>query len=153
MSAERFTIDTNILVYSIDRLAGPRHRLAAEIMERAVDLDCCLTLQAISEFYVVVTRKGVVPRDAAAGLASDWMELFPMVGASAEAVRMALAESAAGRVSYWDALLLATAAAAGCRAIVTEDLGAAATIGGVRVVHPFAESALSEPLRRLLATG
>ena len=54
MSAEgaRFTLDTNLLVYSIDNVAGARHRLAREIVDRAVECECWLTLQALGEFYV-----------------------------------------------------------------------------------------------------
>jgi len=36
----RFTLDTNLLVYSVDRTAGIRHQLALEILNRAPDADC-----------------------------------------------------------------------------------------------------------------
>jgi predicted nucleic acid-binding protein len=37
MIAERFTLDTNILVYAIDRDAGERHEKAMMIVDRAVE--------------------------------------------------------------------------------------------------------------------
>jgi predicted nucleic acid-binding protein len=80
--AGRFTLDTNILVYSIDSAAGARHDLAAEIVDRAAEQPCWLTLQSIGEFYAAVTRKGIVPRVDAAGQANDWLEMFPSIGAS-----------------------------------------------------------------------
>ena len=43
MSAERYSIDTNILVYAVDRREGEKHLRALDIMERSVDLDCVLT--------------------------------------------------------------------------------------------------------------
>jgi predicted nucleic acid-binding protein len=135
--SERFTLDTNLLVYAFDSAAGNRHRLAREIVERAVQLDCWLTLQAISEFYAVVSRKGIVPRPDAAAQAADWLDLFPCAAASESAVRTALADAAAGRASYWDALLLATAGEAGCIAILTEDLTDGGELGGVRIHNPF----------------
>jgi hypothetical protein len=49
-------------------------------------------------------------------------DLFPCAAASNSAVRTALADAAAGRASYGDALLLATAGEAGCVAVLTEDL-------------------------------
>jgi predicted nucleic acid-binding protein len=58
----------------------------------------------------------------AAAQATDWLELFPCAAASNSAVRTALADAAAGRASYGDALLLATAGEAGCVAVLTEDL-------------------------------
>jgi predicted nucleic acid-binding protein len=121
------------------------------MIQRAVRLDCWLTLQAVSEFYAVVSRKRIVrPADVAAQ-AVDWLELFPRAAASESAVRTALADAAAGRASYWDALLLATAGEAGCVAILTEDLADRAELGGVRIHNPFApRGALTGPACRLL---
>jgi predicted nucleic acid-binding protein len=51
MTAERFTLDTNILVYSIDSEADIRGPVARRIIDLAIERDCWLTLQAISEFY------------------------------------------------------------------------------------------------------
>lgn len=63
----RFTLDTDLLVYSVDSTAGARHDLAVEIVDRATECDCYLTLQALSEFYAAVTRNGIVrPAEAAA---------------------------------------------------------------------------------------
>ena len=95
-------------------------------------------LQAISEFFSAVTRKGIMPRDRAAAVAGDWLDVFPHATASAHAVRTALADAVAGRASYWDALLVATAAEAGCRLILTEDLADGTTLGGVAIHNPFA---------------
>ncbi len=150
MSDERFTLDTNILVYSVDRRAGARHKLAKDIVLRAVRCDCWLTLQAVSEFYAAVTRKGLVPPSEAAAQASDWLELFPTVSASSAAVRNALAAATSGRAAYWDALLLTSAAGGGCAAVLTEDLSDGAILEGVRIIHPFAGDALSAPAVVLL---
>ena len=47
MSVERFTLDTNILIYSMDAREGAKRELAAAIVQAAVRLDCPLALQAI----------------------------------------------------------------------------------------------------------
>jgi predicted nucleic acid-binding protein len=149
-ATERFTLDTNILVYSIDSAAGEQHALAAEIVDRAAECECWLTLQALSEFYAAVTRKGLVPPADAAAQASDWLEIFPSAAASAAALRTALSDAAAGRASFWDALLLATAAEAGCTTILSGDMAGGARIGGIGILNPFAARGLAEPVRRLL---
>ena len=150
-ASERFTLDTNLLVYAIDSAAGTRHQLAVEIVERAVRLDCWLMLQAVSEFYAVVTRKGIVPPSDAEAQAADWLDLFPCAAASETAVRIALADAAAGRASYWDALLLATAAEAGCVAILTEDLADGGELGGIQIHNPFAATGhLTDQVRGIL---
>jgi predicted nucleic acid-binding protein len=150
-ASERFTLDTNLLVYALDSEAGARRQLSREIIEYAVQLDCWLTLQAVSEFYAAATRKGIVPSTAAAAQASDWLELFPCAAASGSAVRAALTDAAAGRASYWDALLIATAGEAGCVAILTEDLADGTELRGVRIHHPFAAvGGLTDEASRLL---
>ena len=153
MSADdkRFTLDTNLLVYAIDSAAGARHDIAGQIIQHAVRLDCWLTLQAVSEFYAVVTRKGIVSPPDAAAQAADWLDLFPCAAASETAVRTALADAAVGRAAYWDALLVATASEAGCRVILTEDLADGANLGGVRIRNPFSPSGgLTEQVSGLL---
>jgi predicted nucleic acid-binding protein len=153
MSAERFTLDTNVLVYYVDTGAGPRHHRAIEIVERAAEQDCWLTLQSVSEFYAAVTRKGLVARERAAALANDWLEAFPSAAPSVSAMRAALVSAAAGRASWWDAVLVATAAEAGCTAILTEDLSDGGSLHGVRVLNPFEGRDIPADVRILLDGG
>jgi predicted nucleic acid-binding protein len=150
VKTDRFTLDTNILVYAVDRAAGERHSRAVEIVDRVAQCDCWITLQAVSEFYATVTRKKLAPTADAAALAVDWLDLLPTAAPSPDAVRTALALAGAGRASYWDALLVATAAEAGCTAILTEDLSDGAMLHRVRIVNPFGGNQLTEPARRLL---
>jgi len=153
MSVDRFTLDTNILVYSIDAAAGLRHETAVRIVERAAGLASCLTLQAVSEFFTATTRKGMVSRGRAADMARTWLNLFPIVCASADAVTVALGHVVAGRASYWDALLVSTAAEAGCSAILSEDMADGMLLGGVRVINPFTDRGLSEAADRVLGSS
>ena len=57
MSAERFTLDTNILVYAVDAREGRKREFAKHIIEAAVGLDCLLALQVVGEFYAAATTK------------------------------------------------------------------------------------------------
>jgi predicted nucleic acid-binding protein len=153
VTTERFTLDTNILFYSIDTQAGVRHALAVEIVSQAATCDCRITLQAVSEFYVAATRKGAMPTADAMAQALDWLDLFTPVSPSPEAVRVALALADSKSASYWDALLIATAAEAGCTAMLTEDLADGVILCGVRIINPFGPGALTEPARSLLSAG
>jgi predicted nucleic acid-binding protein len=146
----RFTLDTNLLVYSVDSRGDGRHDLALELVNRAPDVDCWLTLQSLSEFYVVVTRKRMMPSAEAAAQAQDWLRIFPSVPASENAVLTALADAVAGRASYWDALLVATAAEAGCTLILSEDMADGARLSGVEIHNPFTRSGALTPLARRL---
>ena len=62
MTGHRFSIDTNILVDSIDEDAGARHEQSRTLVDALVDRDCVLTLQALA----VATPERIaqeVPRD------------------------------------------------------------------------------------------
>ncbi len=169
MSGEPFTLDTNILVHSLDLGDRPRHETARLIVTQAARLPCILALQAVSEFYVVVTRERLMPSAAAVDVATAMLDLFRMAAAvdvatamldlfrtaaaSATAIRRALAASAAGQASYWDALLIATAAGAGCTTILTEDMADGSALFGVRILNPFAAAGLTPAAADLLGVA
>jgi len=147
----RFTLDSNLLVYSVDLDAGARHEAALRIVDNAPDADCWLTLQSLSEFFAAVTRERIMPAAEAAAQVEDWFVLFSLTAVSASAIRTALTHAVAGRTSYWDAVLVATAAEAGCSLILTEDMGDGTTLGGVEIHNPFTRSGgLTARTRRLL---
>jgi predicted nucleic acid-binding protein len=98
-----------------------------------------------------VTRKRLVRQSEASAQAHDWLEMFSTVAPSANAIRAALTSTGAGRASYWDALLIATAAAAGCTAIRTEDMADGSTLHGVRIMNPFVGDALPSAVLTLLS--
>ena len=67
MASQRFSLDTNILVYAVDRDAGARHEAARSIMLRAAQADCLLTLQALGEFFLSDQVHGWLQLPASAG--------------------------------------------------------------------------------------
>lgn len=114
---------------------------------------CHLTLQSISEFYAAVTRNRMMPTADAAQVARDLIDVFRTVTASATAIPTALGNAATGRASYRDALLVASAAEAGCTAILTEDLDNGDILPGVRILTPFAGTALAPDAAALPGKG
>ena len=147
----RFTLDSNILVYAVDAAAGPKQEVSQRIVVAAARFDCVLTLQAVSEFYWVAARKRIVPAADAAERANDLLTAFPCVPASESAIRAALSHAVAGRAAYWDALLVSTAAEAGCNLLLTEDMHAGTSLSGVQIHHPFGpDGVLSDVTRQLL---
>lgn len=137
MKAQRFSVDTNILIYSIDTDAGTRHARAQALMDELTDADCVLTLQALAEFFHAVTRKDKMPVEEAAAMVHDWMELFPVAVADgrtlAGAVRLKEAESFA----FWDAMLVEAARASGVTRLLTEDMQDGRMVGALRIENPF----------------
>jgi predicted nucleic acid-binding protein len=71
MSVNRLTLDTNILIYAIDRDAKDKHERAISIVDQSISLDCVLTLQALCEFYAAATRKKYATHDEASLIISE----------------------------------------------------------------------------------
>jgi predicted nucleic acid-binding protein len=149
--AKRFGLDTNVLVYAVEVDGGEKARRAELIVRRAAATRrCVLTLQNIGEFYHACARKRRAPPAAAARRAAEYAQLFPVAEARLEDARTALGEAAAGRFSYWDALLLTTLDRAGCTVLLSEDMRDGAALGGVTVRNPFAGEELPEGVQALL---
>jgi predicted nucleic acid-binding protein len=143
MKGNLFTLDTNILVYAMDRDAGKRHDVALEIVDRAAEAGCVLILQSLCEFYAAVTRKGKMPREEAEAQIHDWLELFPVVPATSKSLAKALRAVREHNLSFWDAMLWAAAVEGGVTLLLSEDFQHGQVLGGIRFCNPFA---LDQPL-------
>ena len=110
---------------------------AVDLTRRAVAGDCILSLQSLAEFFYAVSRKGLMTPDAAAGLIDDWRAVFPVCSASGDDLAEAITVVRRHRLSFWDAMLWATAWEAGCKMLLSEDFQDGREIGGVRFVNPF----------------
>ena len=134
----RSSLDTNILVYAVDRDGGERHWLSVELVGRAARRDCVLTVQALAEFFHATTRKGLLEPSEAGRFVRDWLEVFEVASADGAALAEAMAAVDEHRFSFWDAMLWATARRAGCSVLVSEDMQHGRRLGGVEFVNPFA---------------
>jgi predicted nucleic acid-binding protein len=150
MTTERFSLDSNVLVYAADGRAGARHARALQIIVLAARQDCVLTLQALGEFFHATTRKRIAPRHDAAAQVRDLLAIFPTAAPDADALRTALDEAERGTRSFWEGLLIATAARAGCVFLLSEDMQDGARLGGVTVLDPFVGDELPEAVAQLL---
>lgn len=135
----RFTIDTNILVYAVDRDAGERHRQAVDLLRRARGRDCVLTLQSLAELFRALTgAKHRVEPTRAAEIVQQWRDALPVVAADDRCLTDAMDAVVHHSWSFWDAMMWATAKRHGCRLLLSEDGQAGRTLGGVTILNPFA---------------
>lgn len=134
----RFTLDTNVLVYAVDRSAGERHERALEITRRARGRDAVLTLQALAELFRNLSRPrfGLSPERATA-IVDDWRMALPVVAADEICLGDAMSAVADHRLSFWDSMMWATARRHGCRLMLTEDGQSGRVLGGVTFIDPF----------------
>jgi predicted nucleic acid-binding protein len=139
MSAAKTFVDSNILIYAVDRDAGDRHELAKERLHQLwSDKDGVVSMQVLQEFYNCATRKLASPlsREIARRVVKQYA--WWMVPMGVAELETAFAIEDAARISFWDALIVAAAVKAGAKRILTEDLHHGQTIAGVRIENPFA---------------
>jgi len=137
----RFSLDTNILIYAVDRDAGERHERAKELLGRSAQCDCVLTVQAFAEFFHAVTRKKFLEPSRASAFVRDWLDVFQVASADEAALVDAMDAVAEHRLAFWDAMLWATARQNGCSAILSEDMHDGRRLSGVEFINPFAANA------------
>jgi len=150
MTAERLTLDSNLLIYAADNTTGVRNKLAAQLVIACATVDCVLSVQALSEFFHAVTRKGKLARADAADQVRDWMSYFPIVAPNAAALAAALDLNVAQRTGFWDGVLVATAEQAGCTLLLSEDMHDGMKFGRLTVRNPFSGADLAEDIRALI---
>ncbi|MBA2460691.1 MAG: PIN domain-containing protein [Actinobacteria bacterium] len=141
MSAEaRSFVDTNVLVYAHDATAGTKRDQARAIVRELWESGGgCLSVQVLQEFFVTVTRKIPHPLDARTGATavedfSRWTTHAPGAGDVIAAIELHERHD----LSFWDAMIVQSAAALGCDVLYSEDLNAGQRYEDVHVVDPFA---------------
>ena len=137
----RFSLDSSILVYAADRDADARRReVSLALMACAPRGDCILTLQSLTEFFSATTRKQLLSPREASGFIGDWLEVFRVCPNVPDDLVDAMRVLELHSVSFWDAMLWATARRAGCEAIFSEHFQDGQVLHGVRFINPFFSS-------------
>jgi predicted nucleic acid-binding protein len=134
-----YFLDTNILVYAYDRSAGDKHTLAVKLVEECWENENgCLSIQVLQEFFVNVTRKIATPlehqtaRQIVADLA-HWRLQSPDASDFLQAIDL----QQSYQLSFWDAMVVQSAARLGCKQLLSEDLNHGQVYGDVQVINPF----------------
>jgi len=140
MSA-RFFLDTNVFVYTFDASAPAKRDAAVALVERALaERSGVVSTQVVQEFLNVATRKFQVPLKPADcvryldEILSPLCEVFP----SMDLYRRALGIQAETGFGFYDALIVAAAANAGCDVLYSEDMQDGRRVAGVTICNPFA---------------
>lgn len=132
-------VDTNILIYAHDVSTGYKHTRARELLQSLWrSEEGCLSIQVLQEFYVSVIRKVAKPLtpEVAAQIITDlsvWQIHRPGLEDVLDAIRLQIRY----QVSFWDAMIIASAIQLGCLTLWSEDLNPGQTYDGVSVSSPF----------------
>jgi predicted nucleic acid-binding protein len=125
-------IDTNVLIYAHG--AGAKSETARE----AILAGGVISVQVLNEFAAVLRRKFRLEWDMIAdALADVRVALGPVRPVDVETHLHALDLARSHGFSFYDALIVASALAAGCDTLLTEDLQDGRRINGLTIINPF----------------
>ncbi len=132
-------LDTNVLVYACDDSHAEKSRKAlALILSLAEAGTGVISTQVLGEFFQVVTRKIKSPMTpATAAELLRGYEVLRVVQIDVPMVHTAVEIVSRYGIGYYDALIVAAAARAGCNTLHSEDLNPGQTYHGVAVRNPF----------------
>lgn len=143
MTELRVALDTNLLVYAegVAPLDRDAHKPEAvrDLLASLPGDDVLVPVQALGELYrVLVGKAGRAPSEVRAAILA-WRDSFATLDTSASVMLAAVDLAADHGLSIWDAVMLAAAADARCRLVLSEDMQDGFNWRGLTVASPFAD--------------
>ena len=133
----RVALDTNILAYA-EGTNGPAMKEAAlDLIQKLPQDSTVLPAQTLGELFNVLVRKAKRPAASARTAILSWRDAFPVLDTSAAVIADAADLATDHQLGIWDAVVVAAAAEAECRLLLSEDLQEGFTWRGVTVTNPF----------------
>jgi predicted nucleic acid-binding protein len=132
-------VDTNIFIYALDERQDERHEAAAQILEGLWESrEGVVSTQVLQELYVNLTRKLRKPmtRSRARAVVERYAA-WPVHQVTTEDILTASELEQRHTLAFWDALVVVAAQRMGAERLLTEDLQAGRSFGGVRIENPF----------------
>jgi predicted nucleic acid-binding protein len=136
--AARSFIDTNVLIYA-QASDEPQKQLAALALLKNLyeENTGVLSTQVLQEYCNVALKKMKLPAHYVR-TQLDLFEQFEVVQDTPAIIRAGLDLHQTRSVSFFDAIVLASAHASGCTVLWTEDMNANEVVNGVCIKNPFA---------------
>jgi predicted nucleic acid-binding protein len=133
----RSLVDTNILIYARDLSETEKRQRAIDVIDGlAARRELVLSVQCLNEFSAASLRRGVAISEVQTAVLR-WRDLGDVVRQDEAATTAALDAVARHRLSFWDALIWATARDAAVPIVYTEDFQHGRELEGVRFINPF----------------
>jgi predicted nucleic acid-binding protein len=134
----RCFIDTNILIYADSGDEARKQRIAIDLLRHLrMQRLGVLSTQVLNEYIQVGLRKLGLPHSHLREQLRHYRQ-FDLSVVTPDTMELALDLHQRHALSYWDALILASAHIAGCAVLLTEDMGHGELLAGVRLLNPFA---------------
>ena len=133
----RVALDTNVLAYAEGVNGQDRKDTALLILRDFAGHELMVPAQALGELFVVLTRKAKREAAEARSAVLGWSDSFPLIDTTPGVILEAMELVTTHRLAFWDSVMLAGAAQAGCRMLLSEDMQDGFTWRGVTVQNPF----------------
>jgi predicted nucleic acid-binding protein len=136
-------VDTNVLVYFVDRDEPTKRAKAIDLLDGLVkeDAETILLWQVAAEFLCCLRRwenDGRIDRQETQGNLARMESMFRCILPTPRVLWKALDLSSRYSLSHWDSMLVAACIEAGVRTLYSEDLAPDTQYDSVSVVNPFA---------------
>jgi len=136
----RVALDSNILAYAEGVNGAARKVNALDLIQRLPAGSALLPVQTLGELFQLLVRKvNRTPAQARSAILG-WRDAFPLIETSETVIVGAAELAATHRFSFWDGVVLASAAEGGCRLLLSEHLQEGFTWNSVTVTNPFGVS-------------
>ena len=133
----RCFIDTNVLVYADSTDEARKQRIAIDLVRHLrFERLGVLSTQVLNEYIQVGLRKLGLSHAHIREQLRCYRQL-DLATVTPDTIGLALDLHQSHPLSYWDALIVASAHIAGCAVLLTEDMGTGQVLAGVTLVNPF----------------
>lgn len=138
--AERSFIDTNVLIYAEASDVPAKQRTALDLLKRLYEEALgVLSTQVLQEYCNVALKKLRLPAQHVRAQL-DLYQQFEVIQVTPAIIQAGLDLHQTRSVAFYDAIIVASAQIAGCNVLWTEDMNAGESVGGLRIINPFAAS-------------
>jgi predicted nucleic acid-binding protein len=138
--SDKYFLDTNIFVYSLDPVDPRKARIAEELVTRGVASKLgVISYQVVQEYINVSLRQFRVAMTVTELELYFFKVLLPMMtipsssGLFLEAIRLQTAH----QIAWYDSLIVAAAIQGGCQVLYSEDLQHGRRFGDLVIQNPF----------------
>ena len=136
----RVALDTNVLAYAEGVNGLAMKNVALDLVGRLPQDSVVLPVQAVGELFQVLVRKASRSAVTAHAAILNWCDAFQLAETSGAVMLAASDLAVTHKLGIWDAVILSSAAEAGCRLLLSEDMQDGFTWRGVTVTNPFGKS-------------
>jgi predicted nucleic acid-binding protein len=136
----RLALDSNILAYAEGVNGEAMQQKALDLLARLDPEQTILPAQTLGELFNVLVRKAHWARGAARAAIMTWQDTYPVTETSSRVISAAADLASDHGLAIWDAVVVAAAASARCRLLLSEDMHEGFTWNGITVTNPFTDT-------------